>query len=179
MQELQGRLHEAERCYRQTLDAATETGVQHIPFVGMAQVGIGRLLYEWNDLDGATHHLTTAIEAGQEQGEMLTGPGWHMLATGYLGLARVLLARGDPDGALELIQRAEALAREHDPSQIPRIAAARVRLWLALGNLDAAMRWAHECGLDANDEPTYPREPEHLALARVLTAVGKSKEAGR
>jgi LuxR family maltose regulon positive regulatory protein len=41
---------------------------------------------------------------------------------------------------------------------------------LAQGDVAAAARWTRERGIDADDEPSYPLEPEHLVLARVLLA---------
>jgi LuxR family maltose regulon positive regulatory protein len=49
----------------------------------------------------------------------------------------------------------------------------RARLALAQGDLDAALRWADTCGLRASDEPSFPREMEHLTLVRVLIAQGR------
>jgi LuxR family maltose regulon positive regulatory protein len=46
----------------------------------------------------------------------------------------------------------------------------RARLLLAQGDLAATIGWIEERGLGANDEPTYPREPDYLVLARVLIA---------
>jgi LuxR family maltose regulon positive regulatory protein len=46
----------------------------------------------------------------------------------------------------------------------------RARLLLALGEAAAAARWASTRGLQAGDDPCYPREREYLALARVLLA---------
>jgi LuxR family maltose regulon positive regulatory protein len=46
----------------------------------------------------------------------------------------------------------------------------RARLLLAQGDVAAAARWTREHGLDADDEPGYPQEPEYLVLARVLLA---------
>lgn len=48
---------------------------------------------------------------------------------------------------------------------------------LAVGDLAAAQRWAVEAGVSADDEPTYPREYEHLTLARLLVAAGRAAEA--
>jgi LuxR family maltose regulon positive regulatory protein len=44
------------------------------------------------------------------------------------------------------------------------------RLKLAHGDLAAVARWTAERGLGADDEPAYVREPEYLALARMLLA---------
>jgi thioredoxin-like negative regulator of GroEL len=53
----------------------------------------------------------------------------------------------------------------------------RVRLLLARGEVAAAARWTQQRGLAADDEPTYAREREHLVLARVLLAQGRSRPA--
>jgi LuxR family maltose regulon positive regulatory protein len=44
------------------------------------------------------------------------------------------------------------------------------RLKLAHGDLAAVARWAAERGLFPEDEPSYMREPDYLALARMLLA---------
>src|SRR3712207_299463 len=43
----------------------------------------------------------------------------------------------------------------------------------------SALSWAEASGLDASDEPSYPREEEYLTLARVLVAQGRMDPAGR
>ena len=50
------------------------------------------------------------------------------------------------------------------------VPAQRARLRLAQGDLAGAERWTRENGLDAEDEPGYPREAGYLVLARVLLA---------
>lgn len=41
---------------------------------------------------------------------------------------------------------------------------------MAQGNIAEAAEWARDRRLAGNDEPAYPREPEYLALARLLLA---------
>jgi hypothetical protein len=44
-------------------------------------VGMGELLYEWNDLDGAMHHLMEGIELGERSGSTnIVFPGHALLA---------------------------------------------------------------------------------------------------
>jgi LuxR family maltose regulon positive regulatory protein len=50
------------------------------------------------------------------------------------------------------------------------VPAQRARLVLAQGDVAAAVQWTEERGLGADDEPSYPQEPEYLVLARVLLA---------
>ena len=49
----QGRLREASETYRQAQQLAAEQGDRVLPAAGYAHVGMGELLYEWNDLEGA------------------------------------------------------------------------------------------------------------------------------
>jgi LuxR family maltose regulon positive regulatory protein len=48
------------------------------------------------------------------------------------------------------------------------VPAERVRLSLAQGFLQEAVRWLEDRGLDEKDEPDYTRELEYLVLARAL-----------
>jgi hypothetical protein len=51
-------------------------------------VGMGELLYEWNDLDGAMHHLMEGIELGERSGST------NIVFPGHALLARVKWAHG-------------------------------------------------------------------------------------
>jgi LuxR family maltose regulon positive regulatory protein len=93
------------------------------------------------------------------------------LATGLATLARIRHAQGDAAAATLAMDE----ARQAGPSaqvvallnQVPSLWA---RLKLAHGDLASVARWAAERGLGAEDEPSYMREPEYLALARMLLA---------
>jgi len=57
--------------------------------------------------------------------------------------------------------------------------AERARLLLAQGRVDEAARWTQERGLSDDDEVSYPRERDHLVLARVLLAQSQPDQALR
>jgi LuxR family maltose regulon positive regulatory protein len=63
------------------------------------------------------------------------------------------------------------------PGLLNPVPAQRARLLLAQGDLAAAGRWTDESGLCPDDEPSYPREPGYLVLARVLLAQGRARRA--
>jgi LuxR family transcriptional regulator, maltose regulon positive regulatory protein len=83
-------------------------------------------------------------------------------------------AQGDAEGAQEALRKANEMTQS-DAGELwrRRAAAWQARLWVAQGNLAAATQWAKERGLSPEDEPSYPREIEHLTLARLLIAQGK------
>jgi LuxR family transcriptional regulator, maltose regulon positive regulatory protein len=174
LQAVQGRLHEAAEAYQRALQLGNEEGKPSLPVAGWAYLGMSELLYEWNDLDAAMRHIMEGLELGKRVGT--AGP----LATGYTFLARVRQARGDASGALKAIQKAQQIAPDPDTHHLFNpLAPHWVRVWLAQGDVKAAARWAWERELGIEDELTFPREVEHIVLARVLIAQNRSDEALR
>ena len=177
MQVSQGQLHQAAKTYQQALELAAERGGRQLPLAGMAYVGMGQLLHEWNDLDEAKRYLMEGIKLSEQQGDTTIGPGLQVLVDGCVALARVYQAQSDVSSALEVLNKAEQLTRKHASPLSVQVRAAQAQLWVAQGNLAAAGRWAQECGLGLDDEPDYLREFEYLTLARVLVAQGKQDDA--
>jgi LuxR family transcriptional regulator, maltose regulon positive regulatory protein len=169
----QGHIHQASAIYQQALALAAAHGAQHMPITGWIYMDLGELWYEQNDLEKATAHLKEAIKRGEQ------GKAPRMLAISLVYLARVLQAQGDRARAFETIQQAEELVRTYDlPARYASpVAAWKVRLWLAQGNVVAATAWANASGLSVNDELHYAHESAHLALARVLIVQGRSDQA--
>jgi LuxR family maltose regulon positive regulatory protein len=106
--------------------------------------------------------------------------------SGHLALAQVKQAQADTPGALETLGEAEKFAQQNNlPSWGIRLAAHRVRLWLAQNDLTAAERWLQKEWLDlssdsADDSAGYPhelRQAEQLAQARLLIAQNRAGEA--
>jgi MalT-like TPR region len=93
-------------------------------------------------------------------------------------LAWIRQAQGDREGALEAMAEAERVAPGPGLAGVLNpVPAQRARLLLAQGDVAEAARWADERGLSADDEPSYPSEPEHLVLARLLLAQDRTGEA--
>ena len=129
-------------------------------------MGLAEVAYQRNELDTALRHATEGIRLCRQF--VYTPP----LAAGLATLAWIRQATGDPAGALEAI--GEAVRAAPGPAGLLNpVPAQRARLLLAQGDLAGAARWTKECGLGADDEPDYPREPGHLVLARVLLAQGQ------
>src|SRR5215472_11170718 len=164
VQRAQGCLGAALCTYRQALQTAREAG-QRLPLAGMAHVGLAEVLYERGELAAAHEHAAEGVALCRHLAPA------QPLATGYAMLARIRQAQGDAAGALDAIGQAERV--ELSPSVVSLfnpVPAWRARLLLARGEVVAAARWAGGRGLEAGDEPSYPREREYLALARVLLA---------
>jgi LuxR family maltose regulon positive regulatory protein len=160
VQRAQGNLDAALATYRQALEGAGESS--QTAHAGLAHVGLAQVLYERNELTAAFDHATRGVTLCRQLA--FTTP----LAAGLAMLARIRQAEGDAAGALEAM--GEAGQAGLSPPVIAMLNPVRARLLLAQGDVAAAAKWAEATGLSPDDEPDYPREPEHLVLARVLLA---------
>jgi len=168
-----GRLHEAESIYQQSLRLATGQGGP-MP-IGTADLyrGLGELYVEQGHLEAAAQHLLTS----QKLGEQTATTDWlHRLCVSQ---ARLKEAQGDLDGALALLDEAERVYVRAPLPDVHPVAALKARIWLKQGRLVEAVEWARAQGLSVADALHYTGEFEHITLARVLIAAGKSdREAG-
>ena len=154
-----GQLRQAAQQFEEVLRLARVWRIPNAPRTGYAWVGLGRVRYEWNELDAALHNVRTGLERGQLAGVM------DVLLRGYLALARILQAQGDIEGALAALDEANAVAEKMGLAQVKVwIGAQRAQVWLARGDTEAALDWAsHFVG--QMQDVVYPSVP--IALARV------------
>ncbi|HET9008457.1 MAG TPA: LuxR C-terminal-related transcriptional regulator, partial [Actinomycetes bacterium] len=167
-----GRLGAALATYREALAVAAEPDAPAPQIAGVARVGIAGVLHERGELDAALEHASDGIARCRQL--VYTPP----LATGLVTLAWIRQARGDQAGALAAIVEAERVGVSPAVvGMLNPVPAQRARLALAHGDADAAIRWARQSGLGAQDEPSYARELEQLVLARVLLAQQQPDQA--
>jgi LuxR family maltose regulon positive regulatory protein len=178
----QGRLHQAALTYRKVLEEAPGglhnlTGSAAHYFYPATSFGLGSLLYEWNNLEGAERHLLQGI--GQVD-DLLTADA-DMVTLGYACLARLRQAGGDESGALKALEDLAQLGEQRRflPGRIARRFAEEARLRFLQGDLDAALRWAERSGLSVNDlDLPFPKETEYLILAQVMVARNRESPGG-
>ena len=169
-----GHLDAALASYQQALEIATEAG-RRLPLAGMAHVGIAEVRYQRGALEAAREHATEGVRLCRQLAYTLP------LLAGLAVLARIQQAHGDMGGAWATLAEAEQVeataAGAPVTSLLDPVPALRARLLLAQGDLAAAIGWAKQRGLSADDEPSYPREPDHLVLARILLAQDRPEPA--
>ena len=167
---IQGQLRRAAEAFQQAVDLSLGQGKrQFLPAAGKAKVGLGVVLYEWNDLAAAADHLLTGIELAEAEGDL------DALGDGYIALARTRYALGDLAGTSEMLHKARHFAQESDVAWVEaRAAVGQVKLWLSEGNEAAAMHWAQDSGLGIGDDIGYHREDQHTTLARAYIASGEA-----
>ena len=160
----QGRLREAASIYERGLQLVAEEAHSTPPETDELYLGLSEVHREWGEIDVAAGFLETITESAGRAAHRGNRQRW------CTAMARVLEARGDLPGALELLDEAES----HDlRSPIPRvrpIAAMKARIWVMQRRLAEAMEWVRVESLSASDDLSYLREFEHITLARVLIA---------
>lgn len=166
---LQGGLRQARSVFAQVALAVPKLEVLQTLFTSLYYYfGMGDLLREWNELDEAARYLAQGMRLIKET--LTVEPS--IAVFGYTSLARLQQAYGNIPAALATLDELTKLAelRSFAPSRVTGGAAVRAQLHLAQGNMAAAIDWANNSGLSADDELSYPREGEYLALARVRIA---------
>ncbi|HET6987384.1 MAG TPA: LuxR C-terminal-related transcriptional regulator, partial [Kribbella sp.] len=129
------------------------------------------VLREQGDLDAAEHHLQLAKELGDAASLLENRYRW------YVATAGLLRARGELDGALDMLEQAEPLYLPGFFPNVRPIPAVKARLRIARGELADASGWAQEHRVTVADEPEYLAEFDQLTLARLLIAQHQTEVA--
>lgn len=158
----QGRLHQAMGIYEQALRFASERGEPNIRGTADMLVGMSELYYEHNDLLATAQCLAKAKEQGERTGLPQNRYRWRV------AMAHIRQAKGDLNGALELLNEAERLFTTDFSPNVRPIAAMRARLYADQGRLEEALDWMREQKLTLADDLSYLREFEHITLVRIL-----------
>ena len=164
----QGRLHEAAATYREGLALATRDRKRPFPVGGFALVKLGDILREWNQLDEADQVVAEGVALCEKLGQA------DVLTDAYSSLARLQLTLGELEAAAETIAKADQLITQTaiDPFEVCWLDACRVRLWLAIGQVETAVHWATTTGLTIDTPLSYHHDLHHINLLRILVAQG-------
>jgi LuxR family maltose regulon positive regulatory protein len=174
LQMARGRLRKADHLLRRALRFAVERGGDSLPATGEVHVGIGELLYEWDELETAARRLKEGIRLAERMGQLDT------LVDGYVALSRAEMAQGNTESALETAQEANSLAqRSGTGAAIVEAAAWNARLHMARSDMTAAVvELDRRAGAPAVSV-SIVRETAQIARARLTVARGEHDEALR
>ena len=172
LQVLQGQLHQAKKTYQQALTSGAKITGKHSPIAGIAEIGLGNLYYEWNDLERSYHHHQAGIELGKQWNNS------EILLAGYLGLCLLEKSQGNFVGAFALLQELEVILKDNQAQMLlPSVHAFRARLWIYQENTADANRWLQSANLQLDGALTYLQESDFITYARFLIAGQKWDDA--
>jgi LuxR family transcriptional regulator, maltose regulon positive regulatory protein len=174
LQMARGRLRKADHLLRRALRFAVERGGDSLPATGEVHVGIGELLYEWDELETAARRLKEGIRLAERMGQLDT------LVDGYVALSRAEMAQGNTESALETAQEANSLAqRSGTGAAIVEAAAWNARLHMARSDMTAAVVELDRMAGAPAVSVSIVRETAQIARARLTVARGEHDEALR
>lgn len=158
---LQGKLRDAYRIYEQALQLSGQWHAQSSLALCFVQQGRAGLLYEWDDLDGATQALQDCLRLG----ELWKTP--RLLVPAYGLSAMIMQASGQPAEAMAMIRRAEQSTRDAYPSPLDlgRLALYQLTLWVAQGDFQAIAQWERDHDAEWRAQTGRPRESFPILLA--------------
>jgi len=159
-----GRPGQARRLYERALTRTESAVGKVLSTTGDLHVGLAAVLRESGELAAAHAHLQTARELGDRASLPENRYRW------YTAMAGLVLAHGDHDGAVDLLDEAERLYRPGFFPDVRPVPAVRARVHITQGRLDAAAAWARARGVSPDDPAAYAVEYDHLTLARLLLA---------
>ncbi len=172
LQTFQGELQRAAVTYRQVIERG-KGDAGPTPMRGLGYVGLGSLVYEWNDLEQAESLLKRGVELSRPWAS------WEALMPGYLGLAQIGAVRGDLAGALACFDEFKALSRKlKSPLGENVLDGYRARLLARCGQLEEAVQYVNASTLHTAETISSPLYGEALLQARILAALpGRQEQA--
>ena len=173
MQMILGHLQEATSTCEYALRLAAEHGDP--PPLGTEDVysGISELHREQGKLEAAAEDLDTC----KKLGEQIELPDWQYRYC--IAQARLNESRGDLDGALKLLDKAERVFVRTPLPVVRPIMAMKARVWIRQGRLIEALSWVREQNLSVDDDLSYLHEFEYITLARLLIALHQSDKTNK
>jgi len=167
------RLNEAEDMCRQSLNLAKENGISQTGTVGSLYSTLGTVLCERSEFDEGIRLINKGIELCQQGRDPVS------LAACRMGLWRALMQRADIAGVLRVMQD---LNEQSSAFRLPywimnSISALNAIIWLASGDLKAALNWAQGRGLSIDGKLGNLHELENIALAHILIAQNRLDDA--
>lgn len=166
-----GHLHQAAETNHRAVELGIEKGGGgSLPATSLARMNLARIHYQWNDLDTAIDHATSAVELAEQAGESIG------LLASCLTLARIHWARGQMEAMAKTLDRAQPLASSCNNAMVSTVAHAwAARFSLAQGDSTAAERWAStlQDDLSLHEIPDFWLELPYLTFVRLLIVTGE------
>ena len=163
--EMRGRLRESEHINRTYLKQASEPAWQGVPLAAYAQLGLGRVLYERNQLAAAHEQILEAIQ--QLEAWALKRP----LIGAYVTLSRLQQALGQAALAREAMERAVAIVQKSDLKQtFSQWDSFQMRMAMMQGDMTAVAEWVQAIEPSTHSELDPALEFKHITLARIYLA---------
>lgn len=169
---LEGSLPVAVDCFREALFLAEGREDTFPRPMSLVHMGLGRLFYEWNELEAAKLHLLRALELNN----VGSSAGLHVRC--YSTLAFICEAQGSLSAAKTQLERiADHCQMTPHRQGLMWAGETSALFWLRRGETAAASAWVQKMGVTTETAGRPEVDDALLMLARLLLATGKAKES--
>jgi LuxR family maltose regulon positive regulatory protein len=169
VQEADNQLAQAAETYRRVLQWAGDHPQQ---IIHEAHLGLGRIHYEWNDLDAAQQHGEQSLHLARQYERVIDR---YIICEVFL--ARLKLTRGDVAGAAALLAQTDQSARQQNfVHRIPEVAAAQVLVLLRQGHMAAAAHLAQTHNLPLSQARVHLAQGDSSAALALLEPLRQQAE---
>jgi len=170
--ELEGHLEQAVELYQDSFRLAEQDG-RELPVASYIHVHLATVLYELDELDRASQHLSEGIKLCQQLADD------RLEKIGHCHLARVYLARGDFANAVDAIHNAD---QTHPVTEIPLDMRGgeypQIRLWLKQSKLKEVETWLDKSVVNVHTIPHVKTKLIYTMHARAYIALGREYQDG-
>jgi LuxR family maltose regulon positive regulatory protein len=180
----QGQLHASARFCRQVITLSERSSgsawpAAQAPLAASGYVELAGVYMEWNDLDTASELLDRAFDLCRQVGITQT------LSEAYVAQSRLRQARGDVEGAVQMLQEADRVSQIEGAYSLAnfRLATQQARLNLLARRPEEVIYWVQQLetafapGEAGMPLPVSSHEIIQTMLARAYLAQGKAKKA--
>ncbi|MBN1139023.1 MAG: AAA family ATPase [Anaerolineae bacterium] len=180
----QGQLRASAESCRQVIALSGQSSgsawpAAQAPLAASGYVELAGIHLEWNDLDAAADFLDKALDLCHQVGVTQT------LSETYVAQSRLWQARGDMEGAAQLLREADRVSRIEGAYSLAnfRLATQQARLNLMAKRPEGVIHWVRQLettfapGEAGMPLPISPQEIVQTMLARAYLAQGEAKKA--
>ena len=159
----QGRFSEGEILYQEAEKYLKEKGGNSIPLLGIVYSGLSEILYLKNDIELAADYSDKAIEMFEQGGI------FDIKNNCYVIKARSLLAKGNDQRAIEVINKALILSEKENTYGFKRhIEYCRAKIFLDMGDIEKAEEFIEQYQLSPTDNLKKYNLHDYILLAEIL-----------
>ena len=170
MLELENQLRPAAECYQKVVELF---GDHPLPAASDAYLGLARIFYQWNDLDGALQHGEKGLQLANQYDNRLD-----RFVICEMFLVRLKLARGDIKGAEVLLTKTNQIVQQHNfVHRMSEAAEIQILLLLHRGNIDKAAHLAEAYELPISQARVHLAQGDTSAALALLESVYGEMEA--
>jgi LuxR family maltose regulon positive regulatory protein len=157
----ENQLHLAAETYQRVLQLVRDLP---IPVAWLAHLCLGRIFYEWNDLDAAQKHGRQSLQKARQHINHI-----ELIGACHAFLAQLRLAQEDVAGATAILEEVDQSAPPYDyPHHVAEIATVNVMTLLHQGDLAAAAELAEEHELPISQARVHLAQGDPSAALAVL-----------